>query len=118
MHGYEQEVTLGARSVLLYPLYHPAAALYTPSMLKVLEEDFARIPALARAPRSTSRRATRHPPTGSEPDPAAESSSACSDVRIELASASAARPSGSQPALAERLGSGDVVAVSGELGSG
>ena len=34
-----------ARS-LLYPLYHPAAALYTPSMLKVLEEDFARIPEL------------------------------------------------------------------------
>ena len=40
------EMTLGARSVLLYPLYHPAAALYTPSMLKVLEDDFARIPAL------------------------------------------------------------------------
>jgi DNA polymerase len=39
-------VTLGARTVLLYPLYHPAAALYTPSMLKVLEEDFARIPGL------------------------------------------------------------------------
>ena len=36
----------GARTVLLYPLYHPAAALYTPSMLKVLEDDFARIPAL------------------------------------------------------------------------
>src|SRR5262249_37062682 len=46
VHGYEQEVTLGARTVLLYPLYHPAAALYTPSMLKVLEEDFAKIPAL------------------------------------------------------------------------
>jgi DNA polymerase len=46
VHGYEQEVTLGARKVLLYPLYHPAAALYTPSMLKVLEEDFARIPEL------------------------------------------------------------------------
>jgi uracil-DNA glycosylase len=46
VHGYEQEVTLGARTVLLYPLYHPAAALYTPSMLKVLEDDFARIPAL------------------------------------------------------------------------
>ena len=46
VHGYEQEVTLGARKVLLYPIYHPAAALYTPSMLKVLEEDFARIPAL------------------------------------------------------------------------
>ena len=46
VHGYEQEVTLGARKVLLFPLYHPAAALYTPSMLKVLEEDFARIPAI------------------------------------------------------------------------
>jgi uracil-DNA glycosylase len=46
VHGYEQEVTLGSRKVLLYPLYHPAAALYTPSMLKVLEEDFARIPGI------------------------------------------------------------------------
>jgi DNA polymerase len=46
VHGYEQEVTLGSRKVSLYPLYHPAAALYTPSMLKVLEEDFSRIPAL------------------------------------------------------------------------
>jgi uracil-DNA glycosylase len=46
VHGHAQEVTLGTRSVLLYPLYHPAAALYTPSMLKVLEEDFARIPEL------------------------------------------------------------------------
>ena len=46
VHGQEQDVTLGGRRVLLYPLYHPAAALYTPSMLTVLEEDFARLPAL------------------------------------------------------------------------
>jgi uracil-DNA glycosylase family 4 len=46
VHGQEQEVTLGGRRVLLYPLYHPAAALYTPAMLKVLEEDFARLPGL------------------------------------------------------------------------
>jgi uracil-DNA glycosylase len=46
VHGQEQEVTLGGRRVLLYPIYHPAAALYTPAMLKVLESDFARIPAL------------------------------------------------------------------------
>jgi DNA polymerase len=46
VHGQEQEVALGGRSVLLYPLYHPAAALYTPKMLEVLEEDFRRIPAL------------------------------------------------------------------------
>jgi uracil-DNA glycosylase len=46
VHGVEHEVTLGGRRVLLYPLYHPAAALYTPAMLKVLEEDFARLPRL------------------------------------------------------------------------
>jgi uracil-DNA glycosylase family 4 len=46
VHGQQHEVTLGSRSVSLYPLYHPAAALYTPSMLKVLEDDFARIPQL------------------------------------------------------------------------
>jgi uracil-DNA glycosylase family 4 len=46
VHGQVQQVTLGGRNVLLYPLYHPAAALYTPSMLDVLKEDFARIPAL------------------------------------------------------------------------
>jgi DNA polymerase len=46
VHGQERETTLGGRSVLLYPLYHPAAALYTPTMLKVLETDFARLPEL------------------------------------------------------------------------
>jgi uracil-DNA glycosylase family 4 len=46
VHGAEQEATLGGRRVLLYPLYHPAAALYTPAMLKVLEEDFRRLPDL------------------------------------------------------------------------
>src|SRR6476646_3266961 len=46
VHGQEQQVELGGRAVLLYPLYHPAAALYTPAMLNVLKEDFARIPEL------------------------------------------------------------------------
>ena len=46
VHGQEQETTIGGRTVLLYPLYHPAAALYTPAMLKVLESDFARLPEL------------------------------------------------------------------------
>ena len=46
VHGRPQEATVGGRSVTLYPIYHPAAALYTPAMLKTLEEDFARIPAL------------------------------------------------------------------------
>ena len=46
VHGQEQKTTIGGREVLLYPLYHPAAALYTPAMLKVLEVDFARLPEL------------------------------------------------------------------------
>jgi DNA polymerase len=46
VHGLEQEVTLGGNRVLLYPLYHPAAALYTPRMLEVLQTDFARLPDL------------------------------------------------------------------------
>jgi DNA polymerase len=46
VHGVEQPTTIGGSRVLLYPLYHPAAALYTPAMLKVLEDDFARIPEL------------------------------------------------------------------------
>jgi uracil-DNA glycosylase family 4 len=46
VHGQERETTLGGRSVLLYPLYHPAAALYTPAMLQVLEADFTRLPEL------------------------------------------------------------------------
>jgi DNA polymerase len=46
VHGQPQDTTLGGRRVVLYPLYHPAAALYTPAMLKVLESDFARIPEL------------------------------------------------------------------------
>jgi DNA polymerase len=46
VHGQEQETTLGGSRVLLYPLYHPAAALYTPRMLDVLKSDFARLPEL------------------------------------------------------------------------
>jgi len=46
VHGQEQETTLGGRRVLLYPIYHPAAALYTPRMLDVLKSDFARLPEL------------------------------------------------------------------------
>jgi DNA polymerase len=46
VHGREQEVSLGGQSVLLYPIFHPAAALYTPRMLDVLAADFRRIPEL------------------------------------------------------------------------
>jgi uracil-DNA glycosylase family 4 len=50
VHGHELPLEIGGHSVVLYPLYHPAAALYTPRMLEVLEADFARIPQLIGAP--------------------------------------------------------------------
>jgi uracil-DNA glycosylase len=44
LHGREEVRLIGARAVRLYPLYHPAAALYTPSTLEALRADFHRIP--------------------------------------------------------------------------
>jgi DNA polymerase len=46
LHGKEEVRVIGPRAVRLYPLYHPAAALYTPSMLETLRADFHRIPEL------------------------------------------------------------------------
>jgi DNA polymerase len=46
LHGREELRVIGTRAVRLYPLYHPAAALYTPSTLEALRADFHRIPDL------------------------------------------------------------------------
>jgi uracil-DNA glycosylase len=72
VHGQEHEVALASATVVLYPLYHPAAALYTPSMLRALEEDFARIPALLGRQAPEPRLAPQPPVAepGSEPEPA------------------------------------------------
>ena len=46
VHGRPEVLTVGARAVRLYPIFHPAAALYTPRMLETLREDFMRLPEL------------------------------------------------------------------------
>jgi uracil-DNA glycosylase len=46
LHGQPEVIAIGARAVRLYPIYHPAAALYTPRMLETLREDFTRLPEL------------------------------------------------------------------------
>jgi uracil-DNA glycosylase family 4 len=46
LHGREEVRRIGPRRVRLYPIYHPAAALYTPKMLDILREDFGRLPNL------------------------------------------------------------------------
>ena len=46
VHGRDEVRTVGVRAVRLMPLLHPAAALYTRSMVDTLRADFARIPDL------------------------------------------------------------------------
>ena len=46
VHGRPQRHELGGHVATLFPIFHPAAALYTPAMLTTLREDFARLPAL------------------------------------------------------------------------
>jgi uracil-DNA glycosylase len=46
LHGREEVRVIGRRAVRLYPLFHPAAALYTPANVEVLRADFGRIPEL------------------------------------------------------------------------
>jgi DNA polymerase len=46
LHGRPEVITIGRRAVRLYPIFHPAAALYTPRMLETLREDFLRLPEL------------------------------------------------------------------------
>jgi DNA polymerase len=46
LHGQAEIRVIGHRAVRLYPLFHPAAALYTRSLLETLQADFARLPEL------------------------------------------------------------------------
>ena len=122
VHGIPQQVTLGGNEVVLYPLYHPAAALYTRSMLSVLEEDFRRIPELlglhdrrARAGRARGRAGARAR--------ARALARADRPARPLLASWRSApapprRRRRSPRAWRRELAPGDVVTISGELGSG
>lgn len=83
VHGQEEVRVIGRRAVRLYPLYHPAAALYTPRMLEVLRADFAGIPALLDKPA---------PAQPQIVEPAAAAEPEAEDWREELAQASLAEP--------------------------
>src|SRR5207253_8882501 len=83
LHGCEEVRMIGSRAVRLYPLYHPAAALYTPSMLETLRTDLHRIPELLAAgapeqprlepmPEPDEIPEAEEPPAAGEPEPAAQ----------------------------------------------
>jgi len=46
LRGREEVRIVGPRAVRLYPIFHPAAALYTPANVDVLRRDFHRLPEL------------------------------------------------------------------------
>lgn len=43
IHGKAKPATLAGVDTLVFPVFHPAAALYTPANRKVLEEDFTKL---------------------------------------------------------------------------
>jgi uracil-DNA glycosylase family 4 len=50
VHGRPQVHEIGGRTVRVYPLYHPAAALRSTGTLAQLREDISRLPALLEEP--------------------------------------------------------------------
>jgi DNA polymerase len=50
LHGQVEVRTLGPRTVRLLPLFHPAAALYTPANVETLRADLAQLPGLLALP--------------------------------------------------------------------
>lgn len=50
VHGTPQVHAIAGRTVFVFPLLHPAAALRTPSLVETLRDDFAKLPALLAEP--------------------------------------------------------------------
>src|SRR3954447_26046132 len=72
LHGQPEVRTIGPRAVRLFPIYHPAAALYTRSLLETLQADFAKLPdLLALEPPPQPERVVDEAPAVPEPELAA-----------------------------------------------
>lgn len=69
IHGQDEVRVLGARAVRLLPLLHPAAALYTRSLLDELRADVARIPGLLALPDPDQPAPAEPPPSPPAPEP-------------------------------------------------
>jgi uracil-DNA glycosylase len=72
LHGQAEIRVIGERAVRLYPLFHPAAALYTRSLLETLRADFARLPGLLELPAPEQPQRLEPVPAAPEPALAAE----------------------------------------------
>jgi DNA polymerase len=75
VHGRAEVRSIGSQTVRLFPIYHPAAALYTPRTLESLREDFHALPgvlALEPAMRVDSVEPVPEAVAVAEPEPAAD----------------------------------------------
>jgi uracil-DNA glycosylase len=72
--GTPQVHDIAERTVFVYPLFHPAAALRTPAVLDRLREDLSRLPALLAEPLPELEPApeTVREPVAARPDPASQ----------------------------------------------
>jgi uracil-DNA glycosylase len=82
LRGRPEVRVVGPRAVRLYPIFHPAAALYTPANVEILRADFVRLPELLaldpppqpepEQPAVPEPEVAREPesPVGAEPEPA------------------------------------------------
>jgi DNA polymerase len=68
LHGQPEVLEVGRRAVRLYPIFHPAAALYTPRMLQTLREDFSRLPELLALPAPEQPQSLEVPEVAEEPE--------------------------------------------------
>ena len=50
VHGQPEIATIGSHTTRLFPIHHPAAALYTPRTMDTLREDFHALPAVLALP--------------------------------------------------------------------
>ena len=69
LHGREEVRVVGLRAVRLYPIFHPAAALYTPANVELLRADFGRLPELLALAPPEQPRADEIPVTPVEEEP-------------------------------------------------
>ncbi len=119
VHGQPRVAVIGGHSLYLYPIFHPAAALYTPSMLDTLKDDFSRLPQLlaqaapqpgeeAAAPPAAERPAWRPPARlrgdvapGAQPQPAAPTLENAASVPEKVAPEPGGTPPGPEDSAPE-----------------
>ena len=105
VHGRPQVTEIAGHELYLFPIFHPAAALYTPANLATLKEDFLRLPDLLAHPATQAvsgpERPAWQPPEHLRPrSPAPSAVQAPTDAAPALDDAAVAAPTLEEAAVA------------------